>query len=157
MQVKARRWFGVAAAAAMAVNTACYSFVPPGGGIMPAAGEHVRVHLTPEGRDALAQFLGPRVEWAEGTLASRDGDGTIVVGVQQVRLVDGSQHFWTGVGVVTMAPAHVAEVHRRTLDKARTRNLSIAVALAFIGLGAIGLNMGGARGAPDAGGTPPPP
>jgi hypothetical protein len=144
-------------AAAMLVNTACYSFVPLSADIVPVAGDHVRVRLTPEGTAALTGQLGPSVQWAEGTLSERRSDGTIVVGVGQVRLLDGLDHFWTGQGVVAMSPSHVAEVQRRTLDKGRSRVAAVMMSLALLGVAAVALGVGGAHGSPDTGTIPPPP
>jgi hypothetical protein len=144
-------------AALMLMNTACYSFVPVSTGVTPASGDYVRVKLNPDGTAAQTGTLGPRVEWAQGIVSERRVDGTLVVGVSQVRLLDGTDHFWSGQGVATLAPGHVAEVQRRSMDRGRTRIAGVAAA---VGLGLIAvmtLGLGGAHGGIDAGGTPTPP
>ena len=138
-------------------NTACYSFVPLAAGVAPSAGEQVRVHLSAEGSAVHAESLGARVQWAEGTMSERRPDGSIVVGVVQVRRMDGSDHFWSGQGVVTLAPAHVTSVQQRKMDRGRTRTAMIALGVGLVAIASLALGVGGAGGGPDGGGTPPPP
>jgi hypothetical protein len=141
----------------MLLNTACYSYIPVATGVVPAAGDFVRVRLTEAGMSAQANSLGPRVEWAQGMLSERRPDGSIVVGVTQVRLLDGIDRFWAGQGIVTLAPEHVAEVQRRAVDKGKTRTAGIVLAAGLVGVALMALGTGGAGGGTDAGGTPPPP
>jgi hypothetical protein len=141
----------------MLFNTACYSFVPVSTGVAPAPGDYVRVRLNPEGTAAQTATLGPRVEWAEGTVSERRADGTIVVGVSQVRLLDGLDHFWNGQGITVLPPTQVAEVRRRTLDRGKSRMAGIVAGVGLIGIAILALGIGGAGGGTDAGGTPPPP
>ena len=153
-----RRVAGIVTALCMLVQTACYSFVPvAAASAVPAPGEYVKVRLSAEGSAALAQFLGPRVEWAQGTLGESRSDGTVVLGVVQVRLLDGTDHFWQGTGRVEIAPPHMAELQRRELNRGRTRTVSIALAAFLVVIAVAALSTGGAGGAPDGGGTPPPP
>ena len=142
---------------AMVVNAACYSFVPAPAGVAPKPGEQVKLRLNAGGTTNLAQFLGPRVEYAEGTLSDVRSDGSIVVGVNSVRLLDGIDQFWSGQSMVTFPPGDVAEVQLRTLDRKKTRIASIAAIVGVIAVFAIALGTGGSHGAPDAGGAPPPP
>jgi hypothetical protein len=143
-------------AACMGLQTACYSFVPVGAA-MAAQGEYVRVQLSAEGSAAVTAILGPQVAYAEGTLSERRADGTIVLGVAQVRLFDGTDRFWSGTGRVELAPAQVAEVQRRAIDRGRTRTASVVLAAVLVGLALVALGTGGAGGTPDGGGSEPPP
>lgn len=153
-----RRLAGCILGICMLLQSACYAFVPVGAtSLAPAAGEYVKVRLNAEGSTALAQFLGPRVEWAEGTLAEYRGDGTVVLGVTQVRLFDGTDHFWTGIGRVEITPAQVAEMQRRELNKGRTRGASIAAGAFLLVIALAALSASGASGDGVDGGTPPPP
>jgi hypothetical protein len=152
-----RRAVGGVMAVAMLANTACYSFVPMASGAAPAAAQQVRVVFTAEGTAAMTSTLGPRVVWADGTLSERRPDGTIVVGVSQVRLQDGMDHFWSGTGMATIAPSHVQELQHRRLDKGRTRTALVVLAVALVGIASLALGTGGADGSPDAGVVIPPP
>ena len=141
----------------LAMNTACYSFVPMAAGVAPKVGESVKVRLNAEGTTNLAQFLGPRVEYAEGLLSDVQPDGSVVVGVNSIRLLDGIDQFWSGQSVVTFPSKYVAELQRKTLDGRKTRMAAIGGALAIVAIFAIAISAGGAHGAPDSGVAPPPP
>lgn len=141
-----------------AFNTACYSFVPITTSVTPKVGDQVRVHLNPTGTTELAQFLGPAVEYAEGTLSEVRGDGSYVVGVDAVRLTTGSDNFWNGRSQVTFAPRQVAELQMRQIDRSKTRAALIGGAVAIVAIFAIAIGTGGTKGQPDpvGGGQPPP-
>ena len=153
----ARRSVGVVMGALMAVNTACYGYVPPTTGVAPKVGEQVRVRMNADGTNSLANYLGPRVEYAEGTLSEVRSDGTVVVGVNSVRLLDGIDQFWSGQSVVTFPSRYVVEVQVRALDGRRTRIATIAAIVGFLGIFAIAIAAGGIHGGPDAGSGQPPP
>lgn len=157
MRFALRRAVGAVMAATMLMNTACYSFVPMASGASPAPASQVRVVFTAEGTAAMTSSLGPRVVWADGTLSERRADGTIVVGVSQVRLQDGTDHFWSGTGVATIAPNHVQELQHRKMDKGRTRTALVVLAVALVGIASLALGTGGADGSPNAGTVVPPP
>lgn len=152
-----RRAIGVVLGLAMVANTACYAYVPAPTGLAPAPGARVRVRLNADGTATLAQFLGPRVEYAEGLVNEVRSDGTIVVAVNAIRLLDGIDQFWSGASIVPLPAQYVAEVQRRELDRHRTRIAAIGAIVAVIGIFALALAGGGAHGGPDAGGAPPPP
>lgn len=141
-----------------AFNTACYSFVPVASGVTPKVGDEVRVHLNATGTAELAQFLGPAVEYAEGTLSAVHSDGSIVVGVGEVRLTTGSDNMWNGQSQITFATRHVAEVQLRQVDRSKTRAALIGGGLAIVAIFAIAIGSGGTKGQPDpvGGGQPPP-
>ena len=143
--------------AIMAVNTACYGYVPPATGVAPKVGEQVRVRMNADGTNNLAQYLGPRVEYAEGILSEVRADASVVVGVNSIRLLDGIDQFWSGQSVVTFPPQYVVEVQVRTIDKHRTRIATIATIVAVLGIFALALAVGGTHGGPDAGSGQPPP
>ncbi len=157
MRLALQRTVGSLMAVAMLANTACYSFVPMATGTVPATASQVRVVFTAEGTSAMTSSLGPRVVWADGTLSERRADGTIVVGVSQVRLQDGTDHFWSGTGVATIAPNHVQELQHRKVDKGRTRTALVVLAVALVGIASMALGTGGADGSPNAGTVIPPP
>jgi hypothetical protein len=140
-----------------AFNTACYSYAPPQTGVVPRAGDQVRIKLSAAGTSELAQFLGPGVGYADGTLNEVRGDGTVVVGVDAIRLTMGTDQFWSGRSVVAFAPQHVAEFQLRRLDARKTRVASIGAGLAIIAIFALAIAGGGAHGNPDAGTGPPTP
>lgn len=142
--------------AAMVVNAACYAYVPPQG-VAPTAGTQVRVRLNAAGTAELAQFLGPRVEYAEGTLSEVRPDGSVVVGVTSVRVLDGIQNVWSGQNVVTIAPSQRMEVQVRTLDKHKTRIATVASIASIIGIFALAMVAGVSHGDASPGGTQPPP
>lgn len=141
----------------MGLNTACYSFVPTAAGAAPKAGQVVKVRLNATGTDELAGYLGPRVEYAEGTLSEVRADGSVVVGVTNIRLLDGIDQFWSGQSVVAFAPRQVVEVQARALDKHKTRLATIASVLGVIVIFALAVSTGGSHGAGDGGSTQPPP
>ena len=138
-------------------NVACYAYVPMAAGAHPRVDERVRVTLTPQGTMDLAQFLGPRVHIAEGTLARVADDGALVVGVDFVRLLDGVRQPWTGEGVVSFAPAHIDVLSERVFQRRRTVVASTLLAVALVASAVIALRTGGAEGGPGGGGGPPPP
>ncbi len=138
-------------------NTACYTFVPPAQGVSPTVGAPVRVRLNATGTDELARLLGPRVEFAEGTLNEVHPDGSVVVGVTSVRVLDGIESFWSGRNVVTFAPRQVAEVEVRAIDRNKTRAATIGAIVGIIAVFALALGVGGSQGGPDAGSGQPPP
>jgi hypothetical protein len=152
-----RRLTAVVMAGLMFLNTACYSYVPLATGAVPAAGDQVRVRLSAAGTSELASALGPSVEWAEGLLSERRADGTLLVGVVQVRLRDGLDRFWSGSNAVAIAPSQFAEVQRKTLDKGKSRMASIVLAGALVAIALVALGTGGAGGGPGDGGPQPPP
>lgn len=157
MTIAGRRAVGVVLGVAMLANTACYAYVPAPPGHAPAPGAQVRVRLNAEGTANLGQFLGPRVEYADGLVNEVRSDGAIVVAVNAIRLLDGIDQFWSGANIVPFPPQYVAEIHRRELDRHRTRVATIGTIVAVIGIFALALAGGGAHGEPNAGGGQPPP
>ena len=117
----------------------------------------VKVRLNATGTDELARFLGPRVEYADGLLSEVRSDGSVVVGVTNIRLLDGIDQFWSGQSVVTFAPRQVVEVQVRTLDKHKTRLATIGSVLGVIAVFALAFSGRGSHGAGDTGSTQPPP
>jgi len=152
-----RRAIGMVLGLAMLANTACYAYVPAPTGVAPAPGAQVRVRLNADGTANLGQFLGPRVEYAEGFVNEVHAEGTIVVAVNAIRLLDGIDQFWSGASIVPIPPQYVAAIQRRELDRHRTRIATIGTIVAVIGIFALALAGGGAHGEPSAPGGPPPP
>ncbi|MEA3244910.1 MAG: hypothetical protein U9Q74_02010 [Gemmatimonadota bacterium] len=151
-----RRAMGVALGVLMAFNTACYSFVPAAQGLAPQAGDQVRVRFNADGTAGMTSALGPGVEAAEGTLNESRPDGSVVVGVVQVRLTAGVDRFWSGQNVVTIPATYIAGLDVRRSDRGKTRAAIIGGALAIGVIFALALATGGAHGnaSPDTQPTP---
>jgi hypothetical protein len=152
-----RRAMGVALGMLMAFNTACYSFVPVAAGPAPQVGDQVRVRFNADGTTGMTPTLGPGVEAAEGTLNELRADGSVVVGVVQVRLVAGVDRFWAGQNVVTIPATYIAGLDVRRSDPTKTRTAVIGGALAIAVIFALALATGGAHGNSPVGDTQPPP
>jgi hypothetical protein len=118
-------------------------------------GERLRVELTPSGTTELARYLGPRVAVVEGTLTSVGGDGSMVIAVDQVQLVDGLRQPWTGEGVVTFNTPYVAGVQQRVFNRRLTTIATVAATAVLVGIAVVALKSGGAHGNPGDG-TPGP-
>lgn len=152
-----RRAVGALMMALMALNTACYSYAPPQTGVAPKVGDAVRVKLSPAGTAELAQFLGPGVGLADGILNEVRSDGTVVVGVDAIRLTMGVDQYWNGNSVIAFAPRHVDQLQVKQLDRRKTRIAAIGGGLAVLAIFALAIAGGGVHGAPDAGGGQPTP
>lgn len=152
-----RRAVGSAMVVVMLFNTACYAFAAPAPGVAPMLGTQVAVRLNATGTDELARLLGPRVEFAEGTLSEVRADGSVVVGVTSVRALDGIENFWSGQNVVTFAPRQVVEVQVRAIDRQKTRAATIGAIVGIVAIFALALGVGGSHGGSDAGSASPPP
>ena len=152
-----RRVIGVVLCLLTCVNTACYSFVPVATGAAPNAGDQVRVRLNAGGKAGMTSVLGTGVEYAAGSLMSRDRDGNIVVGVGSIRLTDGMDRFWSGENVMTFPSRFVEHVEVRTLNRSKTRAAIIGGGLAVVAVFVLALTAGGAGGQPGGGATQPPP
>lgn len=152
-----RRPMGVALGVLMAFNTACYSFVPVAPGLAPQAGDRVLVRFNADGTSGMTSVLGPGVEAAEGTLAESRPDGSIVVGVGQVKLVGDIDRFWAGQNVVTIPATYIAGVDVRRPDRGKTRAAIIGGGLAIAAIFALALATGGTHGNAPGGDTQPPP
>ncbi|MCC7194974.1 MAG: hypothetical protein IT356_05400 [Gemmatimonadaceae bacterium] len=150
-----KRGIGVALCALLAVNTACYSYVPPAQGIAPHSGEMVRVRFNAEGTNAMAGTLGPGVAAAEGMLNEANPDGSIVVGVSTVLLTIGGSRSWAGMNVVSVPARYVAGIDVKRADRSKTRAAIIGGVLAIAGIFALIIGMGGAHGGPQGDGPTP--
>lgn len=155
--MKYRRAMGVVLGVLMAFNTACYSFVPATQGPAPLAGDQVRVRFNADGTAGMTSTLGPGVESAEGTLNEMRADGSVVVGVVQVRLSAGVDRFWAGQNVVTIPATYIAGLDVRRSDRGKTRAAIIGGSLAIAAIFALALATGGAHGNAPVGDTQPPP
>ena len=152
----ARRIALLTGAAALAINTACYAYQPVSG--MPLAeSQRVRVHLTADGTSELARLLGPRVQNADGVLASVLPDGALNIAVEAVQLTDGVRQPWSGEGLVSFPSQYVSRVERSELNRTQTTLGAIALAAGLIGIAALALKTAGSQSGKDAGGGSPPP
>ena len=114
-----RRAAGAAALAGLLCNTACYSYLPPPGGTLPAGGD-VRVELTAEGSAALQSAIGPRIHLMEGRLRSMESDGAAMMDIDQVTSWEGAVADFTGRDAVRIPRAAIARADVRTLDRRRS-------------------------------------
>jgi hypothetical protein len=145
-----RKLLALSSAVGLAVNTACYTYVPRSSGDAPVMAD-VRVTLNQGGTEALARFLGPRVRAADGKIASINADGDMAIGVTSVQLADGSRQPWAGEGLVTFPKAYVASVEVSTLNRRKSYIAGAAVAVAVVALAALALQgIGGGNGQADS-------
>jgi hypothetical protein len=135
-----RKLLALSSAVGLAVNTACYTYVPHSSGDAPLMAD-VRVTLNQGGTEALTRFLGPRVRAADGKVASINADGDMAIVVRSVHLVNGIRQPWAGEGLVTFPTAHVASVEVSTLDR-RKSYAGAAVAVTVFALAAVALMKG---------------
>lgn len=145
----------LSAAAGVAVNLGCYSYVPVSQRSAPErVGAVVRVTLTADGTEELARFLGPRVHAVEGSVESVNGNGDPIIEVTWVQLLDGGRQPWMGEGVVTVPQRDIAAVAVHTFDRPRSYTAAavIAVALATIAYAALQGGGGSPRDTPGDGG-----
>ena len=141
--------------AALFLNTACYSYhVVPYRAAATAA--PVRVPLTAAGTADLARFLGPRVTLVEGTLASVQPDGSLVIGVEWLEIDDVLREPWTGEGQVTFPAGSYRDVQQLQFNRQKTVLISAIVVGLAVAIGVIALKSGGASLSGN-GTTPPPP
>lgn len=156
MMRHARRIAVVACAAALTLQTACYSYQPIARPLSPSS-QRLRLHLTPDGTTELAKYLGPRVALVEGVLADVQPDGALSVAVEWVQTVDGSRQPWTGEGRVAFPAAYVGSVQQHTLSPRRSAIAAVSITGAVIALAVIALRTVGSQGGGgDGTGGPPP-
>lgn len=126
-----RRLTGVAAALALATNTACYTYAPLAT-VTPAAGQHLALELSDQGRVAVSERLGPGVVRVEGRLLELR-DSVLHVGVTRVATVGGGVANWAGERVAIPQSA-VARTTERRLSKTRSflaAGIVVAAVVAF--------------------------
>ena len=138
------------AAAALAVNVGCYSYVPVDGTSL-AAGKELRVNLSDSGSAALAPYTGPLTGAIDGRITEVN-DSTLVVSVAQLTRRNGVEETWRGE-TVRVPRTGVASVERHQLARGRSALLvgGIAAAAAVIALSLGGGDLLGGRG---SGGPP---
>jgi len=120
--MKRRSWraaTAAVAAAALLVNTACYSYLPPPGAVLPAEGD-VRIELTADGSAAMQAAIGPRIRLIEGRIRATDADGTPTVDVEQLTSWDGVTVAYAGRAPVRVARSGIARADLRTFDRKRS-------------------------------------
>ena len=139
----------------LAGNLACYAYTPAMTSAAP--GERVRVQLTPAGVSDLTRYLGPRVAVAEGTLSSIRADGTVIVGVDWVQMMDGNRQAWNGEEAIAFPALDVAAIERRVLDSRRTAIGAAVLVAAVVALAVAALGTGSAGGGTGVGSGGPPP
>lgn len=134
--------------------SACYSYVPVRAPQVLAAGEGVRLRLTPAGTAALASQLGPRATLVEGRVLGLSAD-SVILSVSDVRTDDGHQTAWAGELPLAVPASAIEQVGRRTFSRRRTISASVAAGAALIGTGVIAVRAAGG-GSGGGGGDPPP-
>jgi len=139
---------------ALLATQGCYAFRPLLGAT-PRVGERVRVELTPSGSMELARYLGPNVAVVEGDLSSIASDGTMMVAVDFVHMMNGVRQPWSGEGLVSIPAAYSSGLTQRTFLKSQSIFAGTVLTVVLIGIAIIALRAGGAGGGGD--GNPPPP
>jgi hypothetical protein len=131
-------------AVGLALNIACYAYVPAATGApAPAPGADVRLQLSSDGSAVLAASLGPRVTAVDGKLSSVSSDGSMVIAPSLVQIADGARQQWTGVGLVTVPAAYVAGVQARALDRKKSTIAGVVIAASLAALAVIVKNGSG--------------
>ncbi len=133
---------------------ACYSYVPVTAGALPAAGERVRIALTPQATISLAQYLGPNVTVVDGMLSSVGADSSLMVAVDVVQTSNGVRQQWIGEGNVVVPRGDVLELRQRAFQRNRSIVAATVLTVSLVGIAIIALRSGGAGG---GGAIPPPP
>ncbi len=144
-----RKVLAVCGAMGLALNTACYAYVPLMTGA-PPPGEEVRVQLNGEGTTELARYLGPRVTSVDGKLSSVSSDGSMVIAAAWVQIADGARQQWTGEGLVTFPKGYVTSVELRTLNRRKSTIAAVALAGSLVAIGVIVMRAGGSGSPPTA-------
>lgn len=129
----------------LALNTACFSYVPMATSV-PPKGTNVRVELNADGTTDLARFLGPRVGSVDGTVSSVRDDDALVIGVSLVRTVNGQRQPWSGEDFVTFPKAYVASLQQRVLNRRKSYIAGITIATTVLLVTAIVVKGGGGQG-----------
>jgi hypothetical protein len=132
MQRFARRTTAVLAAAALGIDTGCYSYVTvPSGQEM--SGRELHVTIADGGAGDLARYLGPRAASLEGKLVSRS-DTSLTLTVTAVTRTNGVEESWPGDAVV-LPRAAITNVAAQRIDKTRSILTTAAI---VVGVGLIG-------------------
>ena len=126
-----RRTTAALAAAALGINTGCYSYVA-----VPASqetsGRELRVTLADGSAGDLARYLGPRAASLEGKLVDRT-DTSLTVSVTTVTRTSGVEETWPGDDVV-LPRAAIATVQTQRISKSRS---ILATAAIVVGAGLV--------------------
>ena len=151
------RGVALVGAGALLVNSACYSYLPPPGGTLPADSE-VQVELTADGSAQLQPVVGPRIRIVEGRVRAIDADGNPTIDIEQLTSWDGAVAPFTGRDAVRVPRAAIARAAVRTLD--RKRSWTVAGVMGGVFLAAVITALAKARsrasGNPGRiGGSPP--
>jgi len=133
---------GVAGIVSLAMNTACYSYVPVQ--TIPPSSADVRVELSKDGTSDLARYLGPRVIAVDGKLSAIAADGSLIIAVSMVQIEDGPHQIWTGEGDVTFPQGYLTSVQVRTLNKKKSTIAAIAIAASLVAVMEVIVKAGGA-------------
>ena len=96
----------------------CYTYVPVDTSTSPPVGEQVAFEITDQGRNALADRLGPGVIRVEGSLTRAEPEQYVmrVWGLDQLRV---GRVRWSGESV-SIDRSFIAGVERRQLSAAKT-------------------------------------
>jgi hypothetical protein len=112
---------GIIAAASLALNTACYTYLPVMGGVAPAEGRDAMVELTSEGSATMQPILGPRIHSFEGRVEGTQPDGATWMTVESVTSRDGVTLPFTGGRDAVRVPRDaVVRFNVRELDRRKS-------------------------------------
>lgn len=126
-----RRFTALIGAASIALQTACYSYLPAPGG-RPGPDTEVMLELTGEGTQALQPVLGPRIRRIEGRVQSTEADGATLMTVDQVTSFDGVTLPFTGRDAVRVPSGMYLRADVRTLDKKRSWTAAGIIGTTFV-------------------------
>ena len=145
MNTTLRTVLALSGAVGLALDTACYMYVPAMTG-PPSPG----TELNSEGTTELARFLGPRVISVDGKLSSVSTDGAMVIAAASVQIADGARQPWTGNGAVVFPQVYLTSVQVRTFDRRKSTIAAVAIAASLVATGTI-VMRGGSGGTTTSG------
>jgi hypothetical protein len=139
-----------------AIVAGCYTYQPIA--IAPAArtGAELRVHLTDQGTEELARYVGPRVTALDGQVVRIEPDSTLTLGVSQLYFADGTSYPFTGQAPVAVSRVFIGSGERRTFSTSRTVVATSGVVAGLIALAVAALHTGHVSPGGGPGGPPPP-
>jgi hypothetical protein len=116
---RARAGAWVIAGTSLLLNTACYSYLPPPGGTLPAEGD-VQVELTADGSAMMQPVIGPRIHLVEGSVRAIDAEGNPTINIEQLTSWEGLTLPYAGRDPVRIPRSGIARADVRTLDRKRS-------------------------------------
>ena len=142
--------------AALLIVAGCYSYQPAAVTPTAQAGAELRVHLTSQGTEELARFVGPRVTALDARVVRIAADSTLTLGVSLLHFADGTSYPFTGDAPVSVPRGFIGSVERRTFSTSRTVVVTSGVVAGLIAIASAALHTGHVSPGGGPGGPPPP-